>query len=130
MARNENSKSTKELILDAAFSFLKKTRYTSFSMNELAEKVGVTKPAIYRHFKNKESVLEAMENRGVEGMLPILKGLGPCAESTGTRKSALVLLVQHLIENPTHINYLIALMSSTPHYEKHIYKRLYELQLE
>ena len=58
MTRSENLKPTKELILDAAFSFLEQPRYTSFSMNELAEKVGITKPAIYRHFKNKEVLLD------------------------------------------------------------------------
>ena len=39
MARNSNSKNTKEIILDTAFSFLEHPSYSSFSMNELAAKV-------------------------------------------------------------------------------------------
>ena len=124
MTRSENSKPTKELILDAAFSFLEQPRYTSFSMNELAEKVGITKPAIYRHFKNKEAVLAAMEGRVFGGMMPFLRALVPSQSSIN--RSSLISLVEHLIENPTHINYLIAQMSSTPNYEEYMFNLLYE----
>lgn len=124
MARSVNFKPTKELILDAAFSFLERPRFTSFSMNELAEKVGITKPAIYRHFKNKEAVLAEMENRVIGGMLPFLRELVP--SHPVTNRPSLVSLIEHLIENPTHVNYLIAQMSSNPNYEEHMFNLLYE----
>ncbi|MBO6219536.1 MAG: TetR/AcrR family transcriptional regulator, partial [Treponema sp.] len=75
MAKNLNSKPTKELILDAAFSFLERPFFSSFSMNELAAKVGISKPAIYRHFKNKDDLLDAMENRIVDNMADLLKDI-------------------------------------------------------
>lgn len=55
-------KTTKELILEAAFSFYEKPLYKDFSMSQLAAKVGITKPAIYRHFKNKDAVAAEMKN--------------------------------------------------------------------
>lgn len=59
---SQNGKSKKEIILEAAFSFYEETMIKDFSMNELAQRVGLSKPAIYRYFRNKEAVLEAMKN--------------------------------------------------------------------
>ena len=64
MAVIENSKkTTKDLILDAAFSFTREPRFTTFSMSELAERVGISKAAIYRHYESKEAVFDAMNER-------------------------------------------------------------------
>lgn len=122
MTVKSNSKPTKELILDVAFSFMEKPRYASFSMNELAEKVGITKPAIYRHFENKDAVLDAMEERVLNGIIPFLDGFENLVGEEG--KKTLVALIQHFIENPTHVNYIIAQLSSIPSYEEHLYQVL------
>ena len=127
MARSENSKPTKELILDAAFSFLEQPRYTSFSMNELAAKVGITKPAIYRHFKSKEVLLDAMENRIVDDMAYLLKDIA--TKDLETSKKSLAGLIKYFIENPSHINYYIAQMSQNANYEEHLFKKLTERQV-
>lgn len=58
-----NQKNTKELILETSFSFYKTLTSREFSLNKLAEKVGISKPAIYRHFKNKEEILEKMQEK-------------------------------------------------------------------
>ena len=126
MVKSGNSKPTKELILDAAFSFLKEPRYSTFSMNELAERVGITKPAIYRHFKNKEAVLAAMEARVLDGMSGYLVKLNSQIDV----RIPLSGLIDYFIKNPTYINYLIAQMSSTPNYEEHIFGILYEKDIE
>lgn len=60
---SSQKKSMKDLILEAAFSFCAEPERTNFSMSELAAKVGVSKPAIYRHYKNKEAVNAAMEQQ-------------------------------------------------------------------
>lgn len=124
MAKDENTRSTKELILDTAFSFLEKPVFSSFSMNELAAKVGISKPAIYRHFKNKDAVLEAMENRLIDNMAFFLKDVGS-QDEISSRKS-LVNFVDYFVANPAHINYFIAQMSSIPNYEEHLFEKLYE----
>ena len=124
MVRSENSKPTKELILDAAFSFLEQPRLTSFSMSELAARVGITKPAIYRHFASKDALFDAMENRIVDNMSVFLKEIS--SSDRLIAKKSLANLVDYFIKNPTHINYFIAQMSSTPNYEEMLYKKLYE----
>lgn len=119
-----NKKSTKELILETAFSFLNEIRYDTFSMNELAAKVGISKPAIYRHFKNKEAVLDAMEERIVEEIAPFLKI--SFLENKEISGRAVAGLIHCFIENPAYINYFIACLSSTPNYEEKLFNRLYE----
>ncbi|MCR4627512.1 MAG: TetR/AcrR family transcriptional regulator [Treponema sp.] len=124
MARNENSKLTKEIILDAAFSFLEEPKFTEFSMNSLASKLNVTKPAIYRHFTNKEAVFDAMENRVIENLSVFLKEINPENTADPKSKKALASAIEYFIQNPTHINYLIAQLSSNPNYEEHMFKKM------
>ncbi len=57
----ETKKSTKQIIIETAFSFFLEPRYHDFSMNELAAKVGISKAAIYRHFSSKDALLLEME---------------------------------------------------------------------
>lgn len=51
---------TKQEIIDAAFKVWGRDFYQSTSLAKLARTLGVSKPALYRHFKNKQSLLEAM----------------------------------------------------------------------
>jgi len=127
MAENKNLKSTKELILDTAFSFLEEPGYSSFSMNELAAKVGVTKPAIYRHFNGKDALLDAMEDRVIDNLSFYLKDIGN--ENLELVEKSLKNLIEYFIENPTHINYLIAQMSSNQNYEEKMLSKLYERKI-
>ena len=55
--------STKEKIIEAAFSLYSTRAYEKLSLSKVASKVGITKTAIYRHFKNKESLIETMKQR-------------------------------------------------------------------
>lgn len=96
-------------------------------MNELAAKVGITKPAIYRHFKSKEVLLDAMENRIVDDMAYLLKDIA--TKDLETSKKSLAGLIKYFIENPSHINYYIAQMSQNANYEEHLFKKLTERQV-
>ncbi|GAB1483281.1 hypothetical protein MASR2M78_20970 [Treponema sp.] len=49
-----------EDIIQAAFSVWGRETYRKMSLSDVATKLGVTKPALYRHFRNKEALLDAM----------------------------------------------------------------------
>ncbi len=49
-------------ILDAAMSVFTERGYDSGSMREIASRVGVTEPALYRHFSGKEAIFLALMN--------------------------------------------------------------------
>ncbi|MDD3051870.1 MAG: TetR/AcrR family transcriptional regulator [Candidatus Cloacimonetes bacterium] len=48
--------STRLKIIENALELFLKKGYDKTSMNEIANKIGISKPAIYHHFKNKESL--------------------------------------------------------------------------
>ncbi|MBQ0162037.1 MAG: TetR/AcrR family transcriptional regulator [Treponema sp.] len=55
-------RNTREQILNEAFKLSSRPRNSMFSLSEVAEKVGISKTAIFRHFKNKEELLSEMKN--------------------------------------------------------------------
>jgi AcrR family transcriptional regulator len=54
---------TSEGIIDAAFRVWGRELYQTTSLTQLARELGVSKPAIYRHFKSKQALLDAMYTR-------------------------------------------------------------------
>lgn len=47
-------------IIRAAFTVWGKDLYRTTSLSDVARALGVTKPALYRHFKNKDALMEAL----------------------------------------------------------------------
>ncbi len=60
------TESSRERISAAAQELFLKDGVDGISMRKVAEKVGVTAPAIYRHFKDKEELLAEIINVGLE----------------------------------------------------------------
>lgn len=58
--------SVKSTILKEAASLFSERGYEQTSMRKIAEKVGVSKPAIYYHFANKQSLFEELINTAFE----------------------------------------------------------------
>jgi len=69
--------STKERILDEALTLFSEKGYANVYVGEIAERVGIKAPSLYKHFKNKRAIFEGilgeMEQRFLEqaGMLNI-----------------------------------------------------------
>jgi len=51
---------TKEVIIKTALKLFLSKGFNETSMNEIAGEVGVSKPAIYHHFKNKDELVQAI----------------------------------------------------------------------
>lgn len=62
MRLQQQTKSTKDRILDAAFSFFLAPRFAPISLSDIAKKTGISKAAIFRHFKNKNALFTAMQD--------------------------------------------------------------------
>lgn len=52
--------STKERILDEALTLFSQNGYDGTGVEQIAEKVGVKAPSLYKHFKGKEDILNAL----------------------------------------------------------------------
>ena len=65
--------SKKEKLLQIAAQHFSKNGYAGISLDKIAKEVGITKPAIYYHFKNKEELYEAVLLYRLEGLLAHLQ---------------------------------------------------------
>ena len=53
-------KKTKEKILEEALKLFAQSGYMGTSMNDIASKLGVTKAALYKHYKSKQEILDSI----------------------------------------------------------------------
>jgi len=63
------SKSTKEKILDASLRLFSSKGYKATTMRDIAAEVGVRQGAIYNHFKGKEEILQHLINEMMDSAL-------------------------------------------------------------
>ena len=56
----EEDMSTKEKILDAALTLFAKNGYDGTSVEQIASIVGIKAPSLYKHYKGKEDILNAL----------------------------------------------------------------------
>ncbi len=73
-------KDTRERILETALDLFIERGYEKTSLREIAERVGVTKPALYYHFASKEKLLETLTE-------PIFTGQKLAAEFLNSKPS-------------------------------------------
>jgi AcrR family transcriptional regulator len=62
-AERPDAGSTKERILDVALELFTEKGFDATSLREIAERLGVTKAAIYYHFASKDEILMALHRR-------------------------------------------------------------------
>lgn len=66
---------TKEKILECAFGLYEKPRMSEISLSEIAAKAGISKTAIFRHYKNKEDLMEKMREKFFEAFALMISQL-------------------------------------------------------
>ena len=77
---------TKQKILDEALTLFSEKGYANVYVNDIAERVGIKAPSLYKHYKNKQAIFDAiieeMNNRYINqaGALNI-SGMDPAADA-------------------------------------------------
>ena len=64
---------TRDDVLNAAFRVWGQELYKTTSLSKLAKNLGVSKPALYRHFPDKQSLLDAMKERFYDNYADAIK---------------------------------------------------------
>ncbi|MGP4845382.1 TetR family transcriptional regulator [Marinobacter sp. 1Y8] len=100
MARRtkEDANKTREQLIDAAETVFHAKGVSSTSLNDIANEAGVTRGAIYWHFKNKHDIFEAMISRQ-EMPLDMLRSMVEDPETPdplGRLKSFLLFVTQEI----------------------------------
>jgi AcrR family transcriptional regulator len=125
-------KQTKEHILDAAFSFYAKPRFTNVSLSEIAVKTGITKAAIFRHFKNKEALFDAMQKRFFDDVAENIlanRNASPQADSKDDPGGWRIILkheVRLMANRADYLCYILYKFVSNPDFEAVYYAEMKE----
>ena len=79
---------TKNDIIKAAFRVWGRELYINTSLSQISGELGVSKAALYRHFKNKDALLEAMFSSYFDDFASFIKNAYDKAVSLGTEDAA------------------------------------------
>lgn len=87
MARNKHPEETVNLILDVSYRLFMKKGYEHTSIQDIISHLGgLSKGAIYHHFKSKEEILMAVSDRMTEESNQLLVRIRDCKGMTGREK--------------------------------------------
>ncbi len=104
MARNtkEKAQETRERILDAAEDVFNDKGVSNTSLNDVAQAAGVTRGAIYWHFKNKADLFDAMCRRVRDPMMLMIEEMADekTADPLGQLRTAGNVVMRQVVENP------------------------------
>ncbi len=98
---------TRERIIEAAFSFYRDYVFENVSLSKIASRVGISKPAIFKHFKTKDALIEAMDERVFSHLAAVLQETQALFRE-GKRRDALALIISHLAGNREETFYLVS----------------------
>jgi len=62
-------------IIDEAIKIIHEQGYSALAIRELAKRVGITEPAIYRHFTNKDEIIAGILDRVLQMSNTLLSNL-------------------------------------------------------
>jgi len=85
-------------IIDKAKSLFIEHGYHGLSMREIAEKVGVSKPALYYHFKDKEELFYAVLSSGLDAISNMIDTINNQPVSSSEK---LGLFMEYVLTQPT-----------------------------
>jgi AcrR family transcriptional regulator len=86
-------------LLQAALELVREKRSTHFSLRDLAERVGVTQPAIYRHFTDLDDVLSTLCRDGFDAFGKAERQMLTEASDPWARLRALIRVYVHFATN-------------------------------
>ncbi len=89
--RERRRQMLRDEILEAAQQLISDQGYAAVSMEELAARVGISKPTLYNQFSNKEQLVVAMANQVMERLLPLVDDDGAPGRSPMDRLCDLLL---------------------------------------
>jgi AcrR family transcriptional regulator len=96
-----DAEKTKEAIIDAAVDVFAGRGYEHARLDQVARKAGVTKGAIYWHFKDKQDLYEHISRREQERMSALIDGVLKREETPFRKVRALVYsILDNFFDNP------------------------------
>lgn len=131
MARNTKEKAleTRDRILDAAEDVFYDKGVSNTSLNDVAQAAGVTRGAIYWHFKNKSDLFDAMCSRIRLPIQDMIEDMADekTADPLGQLSKGCEFVMQQVVENPHYRKVLTILFHKCEYLDAtdpiHIYQK-------
>jgi AcrR family transcriptional regulator len=89
----------RKALLEAALELVKESRSTHFSLRDLAERVGVSQPAIYRHFTHLDDLLSTLCRNGFDAFDEIERQMTTESSDRWARLRGLIRAYTHFATN-------------------------------
>ncbi|GHV76613.1 hypothetical protein AGMMS49942_14340 [Spirochaetia bacterium] len=93
-------------IIEAAFQVWGRELFKTTSLSQIAQALGVTKPALYRHFKNKDDLLEGMYVYYCDHYMGFMKASYEKAVESRDNNQGILLMARNLAEYHARHKYL------------------------
>ncbi|HNZ11597.1 MAG TPA: TetR/AcrR family transcriptional regulator [Smithellaceae bacterium] len=90
MARNDIMAARKDNIIDSALKVFAEKGYSDATMTDIAQKAGVSTPALYEYFKTKEDLLFSIPEKFMDEPIRILEYVAPYLRGTEEKIRGLV----------------------------------------
>lgn len=100
MNREEKSNNSKEKIIESAFSLFLSKGYDATSTQDIINRSGLSRGAMYHHFKSKEDILRNITEGFYSHMRDFLEQL--VADTTLTAKDKMMKMITHSVDDYTH----------------------------
>ena len=102
---------TKKEVIEAAFRVWGREFYLNTSLSQVARELGVSKPALYRHFINKQALLDAMTGYFFDDFADFIRADYEKAQKTGDSGELISIILRIIAEYyARNINIFIFLM--------------------
>jgi AcrR family transcriptional regulator len=98
-ARAEQARETRRRLLDVALDLFAERGYDGTSLQMIADRVGVTKAAVYYHFRTKADILEALNGCAIETMGEVLDAVSQIRSRRERTERLAVGIVDVLLQN-------------------------------
>ncbi|AEV30075.1 transcriptional regulator [Sphaerochaeta pleomorpha str. Grapes] len=117
------AKNTKQQIIDATLGLLAVHPLEPLTMDEIARKVGICKPAIYRHFASKQELLETIDKTVTNDFGALFAHIDP-AKANDIRYLLTTFTESFLLQR-NHFAFIVHLMIARHIDVSHFLKRLF-----
>ncbi|MFN2360325.1 MAG: TetR family transcriptional regulator [Marinobacter sp.] len=97
-----DAENTRQSILDASEQVFMEKGVARASLEQIAREAGVTRGAVYWHFRNKSDVLDAMLERVRAPLTEMVDAVTTPEQSLGNLQSVCVYALRKLAEDPHH----------------------------
>jgi AcrR family transcriptional regulator len=97
MDRARRAKMTKDDIIKTAFRVWGGELYQNTSLTQLARELGVSKPALYRHFKNKQALRDAMYTSFFDDYAAAIKAVYDRALGADNKTEGLFIVMRAIV---------------------------------